>query len=78
MVEKVPPVRGRRGRPRRTLDVLVADRGYDHDTYRAHLRNRGIQPFISRRTTRDTNQPVRWVVEHTPALRHQFRRPATR
>lgn len=63
LVEKVPPVRGRRGRPRRKPEVLVADRGYDHDTYRAHLRQRGIRPFINRRKTRDTNQAVRWIVE---------------
>ncbi|WP_438388863.1 IS5 family transposase [Actinopolyspora saharensis] len=78
LVEKVPPVRGRRGRPRRQPEVLVADRGYDHDTYRHLLRQRGIRPLISRRGTRDTNQPVRWVVEHILALLHQFRRLATR
>ncbi len=32
LVEAIPPVRGRRGRPRRKPDVLVADRGYDYDT----------------------------------------------
>ncbi|WP_373276211.1 IS5 family transposase [Actinopolyspora erythraea] len=78
LVEKVPPVRGRRGRPRHKPEVLVADRSYDHDTYRHLLRQRRIHPLISRRGTRDTNQAVRWGVEHTPALRHQFRRLATR
>lgn len=34
--------------------------------------------MISRRGTRDTNQAVRWVVEQTLALLHQFRRRATR
>ncbi|NYH80220.1 transposase [Actinopolyspora biskrensis] len=56
----------------------MADRGYDHDRYRDRLRHRGIQPLISRRGTRDTNQPVRWVVEQTLALLHQFRRLAER
>ncbi|GAB3560444.1 hypothetical protein GCM10027444_43960 [Actinopolyspora lacussalsi] len=78
LVEKVPPVRGRRGRPRRKPDVLVADRGYDYEPYRHQLRQRGITPLISRKRTRDTNQPVRWVVEQTLALLHQFRRLATR
>src|SRR5262249_50373871 len=32
LLDKVPPVRGRRGRPRRRPDRLYADRGYDHDT----------------------------------------------
>jgi transposase len=56
----------------------VADRGYDHDKYRILLRQRGIRPLISRRGTRDNNQPVRWVVEQTLALLHQFRRLAER
>lgn len=78
LVEAIPPVRGRRGRPRRTPDALVADRGYDHDTYLDALRKRGIHPLISRRGTRDSNQAVRWVVEQTLALLHQFRRLNTR
>ncbi|GAB2762963.1 hypothetical protein GCM10027174_44540 [Salinifilum aidingensis] len=57
---------------------MVADRGYDYDIYRDRLRDRGIRPLISRRGTRDNNQPVRWVVEQTLALLHQFRRLATR
>ena len=78
LVEAIPPVRGRRGRPRRKPDVLVADRGYDYEPYRDQLRKRGITPLISRKRTRDNNQPVRWVVEQTLALLHQFRRLATR
>lgn len=56
----------------------MADRGYDHDKYREALRQRGIRPLISRRGTRNNNQPVRWVVEQTLALLHQFRRLAER
>ncbi|WP_425286481.1 IS5 family transposase [Actinopolyspora xinjiangensis] len=78
LVEAIPPVRGRRGRPRRKPDMLVAHRGYDDEPYREQLRQRGITPLISRKRTRDTNQPVRCVVEHTLALLHQFRRLATR
>jgi transposase len=58
--------------------VIVADRGYDHDKYRILLRQRGIRPLISRRGTRDNDQPARWVVEQTLALLHQFRRLAER
>ncbi|WP_461145135.1 IS5 family transposase [Salinifilum aidingensis] len=78
LVDAIPPVRGRPGRPRHKPDVLVADRGYDYDHHRTLLRERGIRPLISRRGTRDNNQPVRWVVEQTLALLHQFRRLATR
>ncbi|KGI79646.1 transposase [Actinopolyspora erythraea] len=78
LVKTIPPARGRRGRPRRKPDVLVADYGYDDEPYRDQLRQRGITPLSSRKRTRDTSQPVRWVVEQTLALLHQFRRPATR
>ena len=36
LVERVPPVRGKVGRPRRRPDRVTADRGYDHDTHRRH------------------------------------------
>ena len=50
----------------------------DCGKYRILLRQRGIRPLISRRGTRDNNQPVRWVVEQTLALLRQFRRLADR
>jgi transposase len=78
LVDAIPAVRGRRGRPRRKPDVIVADRGYDHDKYRILLRQRGIRTLISRRGTRDNNQAVRWVVEQTLTLLHQFRHLAER
>ena len=78
LVDALPAIRGRRGRPRRRFPVLVADRGYDHDSYRVQLRARGITPLIPRRGTRDNNPAARWVVEQTLALLHQFRRLATR
>ncbi|SDP97424.1 Transposase, partial [Actinopolyspora xinjiangensis] len=64
LVEAIPPVRGRRGRPRRKPDMLVAHRGYDDEPYREQLRQRGITPLISRKRTRDTNQPVRCCGTH--------------
>jgi transposase len=74
--EAVPPVRGRRGRPRQRPDVLYADRGYDHGKYRRLVRAKGITPMIARR-----GQPhgsglgvYRWVAEQAFALLHWFRR----
>lgn len=78
LIDAIPPIAGRPGRPRRRFPILVADRGYDHDIYRDQLRQRGITPLISRRGTRDDNTPARWVVEQTLALLHQFRRLAVR
>jgi hypothetical protein len=34
LLRGIPPVPGRRGRPRRRPEALHADRGYDHDKYR--------------------------------------------
>ncbi|GAA4572164.1 hypothetical protein GCM10023176_34470 [Micromonospora coerulea] len=77
LIDKVPPVRGRRGRPRRRPDELYADRAYDHDKYRKAVRGKGIRPRIARR-----GQPHRapdWapsggVVERTIAWYHGMKR----
>lgn len=42
LLDAVPPIRGRRGRPRRKPCELFADRGYDFDKYRRLPRARGI------------------------------------
>jgi hypothetical protein len=34
LLQAVPPVWGKRGRPRRRPDVVLGDRGDDHDKYR--------------------------------------------
>ncbi|WP_221521425.1 IS5 family transposase [Kitasatospora kifunensis] len=76
LIQAVPPVRGRRGRPRRRPDRLYADRGYDHDTYRRQVRAVGITPVIARRGTEHGSGlgVHRWVVEQSFALLHWFRR----
>ncbi|MBU3865741.1 IS5 family transposase [Streptomyces sp. 4503] len=76
LIEAVPPVRGRRGRPRRRPDTLYADRGYDHDKYRKQVRAVGITPVIARRGTEHGSGlgVHRWVVEQSFALLHWFRR----
>jgi len=76
LIDAVPPVRGKVGRPRRRPDALYADRGYDHDKYRRLVRGKGIRPHIARRgTPHGSGLGVhRWVVEQTIALLHWFRR----
>jgi transposase len=76
LIEAVPPVRGRRGRPRQRPDRLYADRGYDHDKYRKQVRAVGITPVIARRGTEHGSGlgAHRWVVEQSFALLHWFRR----
>src|SRR4051812_3980163 len=51
LLDRVPPVRGRVGRPRRRPKLLIADRGYDHDKYRRLVWQLGIKPIIARRQT---------------------------
>ena len=76
LLDRVPMVRGRVGRPRQRPDRVYADRGYDHDKYRRLLRARGITPVIARRNTEHGTGLglVRWVVERTFAWLHHFKR----
>ena len=76
LLDAVPPVRGRVGRPRRRPDRLSADRGYDSKGHRRQLRQRGITPEIARRKSEHGSGLgcYRWVVERTFAWLHQFKR----
>ncbi len=76
LLDAIPPVRGRIGRPRRKPDSLFADRGYDHDVYRDRVHARGIVPAIARRGARHGTGlgTYRWVVERSFAWLHGFRR----
>ncbi len=76
LLEAVPAVRGRRGRPRRRPKTVYAERAYDHDKYRRRLRTKGIATRIARR-----GQPhgsglgtTRWVVERSIAWYHGMNR----
>ena len=76
LVDRVPPVRGKVGRPRRRPDKLSADRGYDSKGHRRQLRQRGITPEIARRQSGHGSGlgRYRWVVERTFAWLHHFKR----
>jgi transposase len=76
LIEAIPGVRGRRGRPRRRPGAVYADRGYDHDKYRTQVRGKGITPVIARRSTGHGSGlgTYRWVIEQSLALLHWFRR----
>ncbi|GAB2792183.1 hypothetical protein GCM10027073_25510 [Streptomyces chlorus] len=72
LVDGVPPVRGKRDRPRRKPRALYADRGYDHELYRRRLRERGIVPKIARRGQSHGSGPgrARRVAESAIAWLH--------
>jgi len=67
LIEATPPLRGRRGRPLRRPKKVYADRGYDHDSHRRPVRQRGITPMIARRGVPHGSGlgRLRWVVERT-------------
>ena len=76
LVDAIPPVRGKRGRPRRRPRELYGDRAYHSREGRRELRCRGIQAKIARRKSRQGSGlgSKRWVVERTIAWLHQYRR----
>ncbi len=80
MLDGVPPIAGRPGRPRRRFPVLLADKGYDSRAVRKACRQRGTTPIIPARGTRGFKGlgKLRYVVEQSFALLHQFRRLAIR
>ncbi|WP_406356393.1 IS5 family transposase [Streptomyces sp. NBC_00658] len=80
LVDGIPPVAGRPGRPRRRPDALLGDKGYDSKANRLELRKRRILPVIPRRGAPNIQGlgKLRYVVEQTFALLHHFRRLAVR
>jgi len=80
LTDGIPPVAGRRGRPRKRPGALLGDKGYDSDPNRRELRKRRIQPVISRKGSPDIKGlgKLRYVVERSFALLHQFKRLAVR
>ncbi|WP_280883025.1 IS5 family transposase [Streptomyces pseudovenezuelae] len=80
LVDGIPPVAGRPGRPRHRPDSLLGDKGYDSNAHREQLRQRRILPVISRKGAPNIKGlgKLRYVVEQTFALLHQFKRLAVR
>jgi transposase len=76
LVDAIPPVRGKPGRPRQRPERVYGDRAYDSAAHRDALRARGITPMLAKRRTEPGSGlgVYRWVVERTLAWLHQFRR----
>ena len=76
LLDAIPPVRGRRGRPRRRPRELYGDRAYHSREGRRELRRRGIQAKIAWPKSPHGSGlgKKRWVVERTIAWLHQYRR----
>ncbi|CAL9641095.1 IS5 family transposase ISBugl2 [Streptomyces sp. enrichment culture] len=75
LLDAIPRIRGRRGRPRHKPKRLYADRGYVRRRRRL-LWARGIVSKIARRGAPHGSGlgKTRWVVERTFTWLHQFKR----
>jgi transposase len=76
LLEAVPRVQGKRGRPRRRPKKLLGDRGYDSQPHRDALKRRGITPKLAKRGTPHGSGlgKQRWPVERTLGWLHNARR----
>jgi transposase len=76
LVDAIPPIAGKVGRPVQRPQALFADRAYDSDLHRDQLAQRGIEPNIPYRNDEHGSGLgfFRWVVERTISWLHQFRR----
>jgi transposase len=74
LVEAIPPLAGKPGRPLRKPDCVQGDRGYDSQPHRHTLQERGIRTELAKRGTPHGSGlgQTRWVVERTLAWLHQF------
>lgn len=75
-LDAIPPIKGRRGRPRCRPAKLHADKAYDASACRKACRKRSIIPRIARRGIESSTRlgRHRWVVERTQAWLNRFRR----
>ncbi|MEV3998836.1 transposase [Streptomyces halstedii] len=80
LIDGIPTVAGRPGHPRRRPGSLLGDKGYDSNAHCEKLRNRRILPVNSRKGAPNIKGigTLRYVVEQTFALLHQFKRIAVR
>jgi transposase len=76
LVNAVPAIRGKPGRPIQRPKSLYADRAYHSEMHRILLWSKGIEPHIAPRGEPHGSGlgKVRWVVERTISWLHPFRR----
>src|SRR5205085_91696 len=76
LVDDIPPIRGRRGRPRQKPKALYGDRQYGTPRNHKGLKERGIEDHLAQpRTPHGSGLgKVRWVVESTLSWVGQARR----
>lgn len=80
LLDAIPSLRRKSGRPRHRPKKLHADKGYDYPRCRHACTDRGIKHRIARKGIESSRHlgKHRWVVERTFAWISQFRRLAVR
>ena len=76
LVNEIPPIAGKVGRPLQRPASVLGDRGYDSEPHRRALRRKGIRPLLAKRGTEHGSGLglYRWVVERSLSWLHQNRR----
>lgn len=76
LVDAMPPIPGRRGRPREKPEILLGDRAYGTADNIAACRERGIVPMLARPRTENGSGlgVLRYVIERCLAWFGNFRR----
>ncbi|GAB3652107.1 hypothetical protein GCM10028833_24070 [Glycomyces tarimensis] len=76
LVDAIPPVAGRVGRPRRRPEMILADGGYDSRAFRDWLASKRLASVIPQHGRKKIIRlgTIRWVVEQAIAHLHQFKR----
>lgn len=76
LIDDIPPIRGRRGRPRHRPKALYGDRAYGTPRNQRGLKTRRIEDHLARpRTPHGSGLgQIRWVVERSLAWVGQARR----
>jgi len=76
LVDSVPAIGCKPGRPRRRFEQTQGDRAYDSQPHRRELRKRHTRPVLARRRSGHGSGlgKHRWVVERTLSWVHQNRR----
>lgn len=76
LVDAIPAIGGKRGRPRKRPDILQGDAAYHSHAHHRELRQRLIRPMFRQRGSAHGSGlgKTRWVVERTLSWLHQNRR----
>jgi transposase len=76
LVDAIPHIRGKRGRPLHKPQIVQGDRSYSSEPHRQRLRERGITPMLAKIGAPHGSGlgKTRWPVERSIAWLHSFRR----